>query len=426
MKIRHWLRKFFFGSSRRSVITILGAVILLVIAWNFFNKPAAPQYQTAQAEKGTLVTTVSASGTVSSGSMVSITTSVTGVVTNVYVQNGDSVIQGQKIADITLDQSAQQKQAQAWAAYLNAQASLDSAKSKLNSLQSALFKANQAFLTDRGVSNPTDQQKADPKYIEEQADWQQAEADYTNQQTVINSAQASVTSSWLAYQQLSPTITAPTSGIINGLSISEGSSIQPQSGSATTGSSSQPVGTITLPSGSLQATVSLSEVDVPRVGVGQKATMTLDAFPNKTFTGKVTSIDTSGTINSGVTTYSAVITFDSPDSKIYSNMAVNAKIITEVKDNVLLIPSTAIQTVNGQATVRILKNGQLQSVSVETGDANDTDTEISSGLSAGDTVATSVITPSGSRATSSPFGGTGFGGGGRVFFNTGGGIRRGG
>jgi multidrug efflux pump subunit AcrA (membrane-fusion protein) len=104
-------------------------------------------------------------------------------------------------------------------------------------------------------------------------------------------------------------------------------------------------------------------------------------------------------------------------------MAVNAKIITNVKDNVLLVPSTAVQTTNGQSTVRILKNGQLQTVAVTTGDSNDTDTEIMSGLSEGDTVVTSIVTQStGSRATSSPFSG-GFGGGNRVFFNGGGGGR---
>ncbi len=397
-------------------------LLIFTAGWVFLTKQqAAPQYQTSQVERGTLITNVTASGTISSGSTVSITTQASGVVTSVSVSNGDTVTQGQKIADLVLDQNAQQKQAQAWATYLNAQNTLSAAKSKMNSLQSALFKANQTFINDKGTQNPN---TADPKYIEESADWQQAEADYTNQQGVIAAAQASLTGAWFAYQQLASTITAPASGTISGLSIASGFPITQSSSSNSSNSStsSQSLGTITLPSGNLQATVNLSEIDVTHVQTGQKVTLTLDAFPNKTFTGKVSSIDTSGTVSSGVTTYPTVITLDTSDKTIYPNMAVNAKIITEVKDSILLIPSTAIQTSSGQTTVRVLKNGQIQSVSVQTGDANDTQTEITTGLSEGDTVVTSVTTQStGSRVTSSPFGGSGFGGGNRVFINGGGG-----
>lgn len=427
------IKQLLFGNRVRALGTIVLTILIILAGWNFFaNKQSAPQYQTAQAEKGTLITTVSASGTVSSGSTVNISTQATGFIANVYVKNGDTVTQGEKIADMTLDQDGLQKQSQALSSYLSAQSSLDSAKSKMNSLQSALFKANQAFVTDRGIQNPTDQDKADPKYIEENADWLQAQADYTNQQNVINAAQASLTSSWYSYQALSSIITAPASGIISGLSVSPGASVT-QAQSSSTNSNSNPstsLGTITLPSGSLQATVDLSEIDVTHVQVGQKVTLTLDAFPDKTFTGKVTSIDTAGLVSSGVTTYPTVITFDTSDSSIYPNMAVTGKIITEVKDDVLLIPSTAIQTISGQSTVRVLKNGQVQSVDITIGDANDTDTEITSGLSEGDMVVTSVVTLStGSRATSSPFGGTtGFGGarggggfGGGAVIRTGGG-----
>ncbi len=418
------LKNILFRSRVRGVITVISACGLLIGGYFLLNKQnTTSSYQTAQAARNTLVTTVSASGTISSGSTMSITTTATGVVTHVYAANGDTVTQGQKIADIALDQNTMQKQASAWSTYLNAQATLNAAKAKMNSLQSALFTANQAFVNDKGVANPTDQQKADPKYIEEQANWLQAESDYNNQQSVIQAASAAVTSAWLSYQQVSSSIIAPANGIISGLSISEGFPITTSQSSSNSTTSSTSIGTIALPYGSLQATVNLSEIDVTHVQVGQKVTLTLDAFANKTFTGKVSSIDTSGTVSSGVTTYPTVITFDTPDSAIYSNMAANAKIITAVKDNALLVPSTAVQTSNGQATVRVIKNGQIQSVPVGTGDSNDTDTEITSGLSEGDTVVTSIITTAGSKATSSPFGGASFGGN-RVFINGGG--RRGG
>lgn len=418
---------------RLSLIKKTAVIILLLIAGWFIipkviSQRETTQYQTTQAEKGTLVTSISASGTISSGNNTSITTSVSGVVDKLYVQNGNSVSRGDKIADISLDQESLQKQAAAWASYLSAQNSLNTAKAKMNSLQSALFKANQAFINDKGISNPSDQQKSDPKYIQENADWLQAESDYNNQAGIISQAQASLTSSWLAYQQYSSEILAPVSGVISSLSIAEGSLIttgntsnSSNNSSNTNTSSSQSIGTVTAEKNQLQAKVNVSEVDIPHVRVGQKVTMTLDAFTDKTFTGRVTAIDTSGAVSSGVTTYPVTISFDSALNTIYPNMAVSAKIITSVKTDALLVPSAAVQTVNGQSTVRVLNNGQISEVSVDVGDSNDTDTEIVSGLQEGDYVVTGTSSAGGSRSqsgTTSPFGGfggRGAGGGGGVF-----------
>jgi len=69
---------------------------------------------------------------------------------------------------------------------------------------------------------------------------------------------------------------------------------------------------------------------------------------------------------------------------IYPNMAVDASIITTVKDNIVLVPNAAVQG----STLRVMKNGKLTSVDVTVGLSNDTQTEIVSGVSDGDTVVT--------------------------------------
>lgn len=403
--------------------TTKGKIIFIIIIaalgfWGFKtfgNKPAAPQYQTAQAEKGTLVTSVSASGTISSGNNLAVTTNTTGTVSQVYVNNGDTIAQGQKIAEITLDQESEQKQAAAWASYLSTKNQLAAAQAKINSLQSAEFKANQKFINDAVVRNLPPE---DPTWIQENADWLQAEADYKNQTGVISQAQASLNSSWLAYQQLSSTITAPTDGVISNMIIAPGSVIS-QSSSSNNTTTAQKLGTITKPQDNIQATVNLSEIDVAKVKIGQKATITLDAFANKTFTGKILMINTNGTVSSGVTTYPATIIFDTSADNIYPNMAVAAKIITNIKDNIILVPSTAIQTANNQTTVRVMNKGKVESITVESGDSNDTQTEIVSGIKEGDLVVTNILNTTNSKPTtqnSSPFGGgnRGFGGGGAV------------
>jgi macrolide-specific efflux system membrane fusion protein len=97
-------------------------------------------------------------------------------------------------------------------------------------------------------------------------------------------------------------------------------------------------------------------------------------------------------------------------------MAVNATIITDVENNVILVPSGAIQTSNGTSSVRVMKNGQPTSVQVEIGGSNDTQTKIISGISEGDTIVTGQTggtTSKSTGTTTSPFGNTrgGFGGG---------------
>ncbi len=402
---------------------IIIIAIIIAIGW-FGVKPVIVgsqqqqiQYQTAQAEKGTLITSVTASGTVSSGSNASITSSATGIVQEVYVENGDTVSEGDKIALIKLDKNSEQQQTQAWASYLSAQNTLITAKSKMNSLQAAAFKANQTFINDAVAR---DLALDDPTYIQENALWLQAEADYNNQAGAIKQAEAALSSAWLSYSQLSPTITAPMSGVVSNLSIAPGLTISGGSSSSTTGSttsSSQTIGTITLENGTPQVSVNLTEIDVVKVKPGQKVTLTLDALPDKTFTGRVSAINTNGSVSSGVTTYPATITFDTSIDTIYPNMAVNATIITDVKNSVILVSSGAVQTTNGQSTVRVMRNGQVSSIPVEAGGSNDTQTEIVSGINEGETVITGQTggtTTSGSTGSTSPFGNTrgGFGGSG--------------
>lgn len=402
----------------------IGILVLLLAGGFWYWRSSAgrsqkPQYQTANVERGTLVTTVSASGNVVGGSSQQITTAATGTVSNVYVKNGDKVTEGQKIAEIVLDGNGIQRQAAAWSSYLSAKNQLEATKANINSLQAAEFKANQTFINDavaRGLVT------SDPTYIQENANWLQAEANYQNQTGVITQAQAALMSTWYTYQQSSSVVLAPVSGVVTDLAIAPGVPLTLSGTSSNTGTSnSQKIGTISSPGGKIVVTVNVAEIDSPKVSPGQKATLILDAFADKTFTGKVLTVDTSGAVSSGVTTYPATIVMDTSDGKIYPNMAVDAKIITNVEDNVILVPSGAIQTSGGQSTVRVLRNGQVMVVTVAVGDVNDSQTVVLSGLSEGETVVTGVAggTSAQSQSGGSPFGAfggnRGFGGGGAVF-----------
>jgi multidrug efflux pump subunit AcrA (membrane-fusion protein) len=402
----------------------------------FFAKTATIKYNTATAEKGTLIVSVSSSGSITSGNSVNITTTSTGTVSKVYVKNGDTVKQGQKIAELTLDQDSQQRQANAYASYLNAvsssksstqskqstQASLESARKAVLDAQSAVDKMNNN-LTNH-VFNPAT--GADYTELEKQSilstltnareNFTATESKYNSSDYSISASSASVTSALLAYKQTSATITAPIGGVVSRFVLNPGISVSGTSSSSSSNSvSTQVLGAIIKPEGSIQAVVNLSEIDVTKVEPGQKVTITLGAFANKTFTGSVLMVNTNGSVSSGVTTYPATITIDTDATNIYPNMSVTANIITSTKDGAILVPAAAIQTKNGVSTARIMKNGQVTTVTVETGESNSSEVDVTSGISEGDVVVTGSSTSSTKSSTTttnkSAFGSISGGGG---------------
>ncbi|KKS95467.1 hypothetical protein A3B05_02980 [Candidatus Giovannonibacteria bacterium RIFCSPLOWO2_01_FULL_43_160] len=140
------------------------------------------------------------------------------------------------------------------------------------------------------------------------------------------------------------------------------------------------------------AEISLNEVDVAKIKVGQKSTLTFDAVPDLSISGEVAEIDTIGTVAQGVVSYIVKITFDTQDERVKPSMSVSAAIITDIKTNVLVVPNSAIKSQGGAQYVE-LKNGEnsLERQQVETGISNDEFTEIISGLKEGDSVVSGTI-----------------------------------
>ncbi len=169
------------------------------------------------------------------------------------------------------------------------------------------------------------------------------------------------------------------------------------------------------------AEISLNEVDVALVKVGQKVTLTFDAIDELSITGSVIDVDVIGVVTQGVVNYVATISFDTQNDRIKPGMTVNADIITEVKQDALAVPASAIKVNGDQSYVEIVpgitevtSNLGVTSKStpeikiVEIGQTNGTVTEIS-GLSEGDLIVVRTITGSKTTATQAPslFGGSG-------------------
>ncbi len=146
------------------------------------------------------------------------------------------------------------------------------------------------------------------------------------------------------------------------------------------------------------AEISLNEVDMAKVKVGQKANLTFDAIENLNISGEVAEIDTIGTVSQGVVNYGVKIVFDTQDERVKSGMSVSVSIITDVKQNVLLVPNAAVKS-NGEQYIEVLENNVPRNQTVETGLSNDTMTEIVSGLKEGEKVVTQTITANSTTQT---------------------------
>ncbi len=423
---------------QKNLPKLVGGVIVILaivaVGFHFFgNKSTKPQYQTATATRGTLVVTVSGSGQVSSVNNSPVNINVSGVINKVYVKNGDHVTAGQPLAEVLLDETGKQKRASAYSTYLAAVASEKNAENDRLSADASMWKDQQNVLLAQDTVNTRDSNNINPatKTTYTDLQWQSvdsglvnahkqftaSETRYIQSDSAVNSSKASITSTYLAYKQTLPVIVAPIDGVVDGFSLEVGEVIAPNTSTTAT---SQKVATIKTQATPI-VTINLTEIDVPKVKIGNRVTLTFDALPNKTYTGRVVSIDSASLVSSGVTTYPTAIQLDTQVPELFANMSATANIITQTKDDVVLVPAGAVQTQNQQSTVRVLRNGKLTSIPVEVGLSSDSQTEITSGLSDGDEIVTNVISSgpsSGQGGSASPFGrtfGGGGGGGARIF-----------
>ena len=165
------------------------------------------------------------------------------------------------------------------------------------------------------------------------------------------------------------------------------------------------------------ATITLNEVDVAKIKLGEKATLTFDAVPDLTIAGQVAEIDSVGTVSQGVVDYDVKISFDTQDSRIKSGMSVDATIITNMVQDVVSVPNSSIRMANDGTSYVQTFDASISGVSgsgtfttaltpkqiqVQVGLADDTSTEITSGLKEGDIIITkSALSTAAKTATPS-------------------------
>ena len=304
------------------------AVLLLVVAgigaaW-FWPQGPKVEFETARLARGNLTVTVSATGKLAPGTQVDVGTEVSGKVEQILVDSNDRVKKGQLMAVINTDTvEAQLEQFRATLA--QARASLATARATVQ--QNEAKRARYRTLQSTGAASTQDMQTAD-------ADFARASASVAEAEGKIQAAQAQVSNSQT--QIAKAQIKAPIDGVVLSRAVSIGQTVQ--------ASFSAPVlFTMASDLSVMQLSVDIDEADIGTVKEGQKATFTVDAFPNRTFNAELATLYNSSKAANGVVTFPGSLLVDNRSLLLRPGLTATAEIHVASVKNALLVPNSALR-----------------------------------------------------------------------------------
>ena len=324
------------------------------------NKPK-PVGRQVKVERGDIVALVSATGTISPVDNINVSAKITGLITEVKVMENQQV----KANDILvlLDDSKYRAQvAQAGARLANSEANFERAR-KLNQV---------------GANSHQQMDAARMEYAVAKATYDDAVSNLED--TVIR---------------------APISGMVIGKPIPAGQTVSP--------GISTPMILLTIANlDRMQIESLVDESDIGKIKMNQKVSFTVDAYPDKTFSGKVAVISNKANVQQNVVYYTVLIDVDSPEGLLKPTMTARVSVHVGERTQVLTVPTMAIKDNKGQRFVQVLRKGKSEpeAVSIKTGMTSEDRIEVVSGLKEGDT----IVLPQGGAAGSNRIPGGGAGG----------------
>ncbi|MCE5284528.1 MAG: efflux RND transporter periplasmic adaptor subunit [Pelosinus sp.] len=298
---------------------------------------------------GDVEATVSATGTISAVNSVDISSRVTGLIRELRVKENDYVKAGQVL--VVLDDTSLRAQVAQYQAQL--------------SNYGAVYERSQKLFEIGGESA------------------QQLDSDRTNY--LVAQSNYDNFSSQLDYY----VITSPIDGMVVGKPTPAGQTVAQ-------GISSPQVIMNIADMSRMQIKVMVDETDIGKVKAGQTVSFTVDAYTDKTFTGKVTSISRSATTTSNVVYYPVYVDVDETEGLLFPTMTARVTIHAAESKNALVVPLAAVKEDKGQKYIQVMINGKPENRPVQVGLADDEKIEIQSGIQEGDV----IIVPTAKAVTS--------------------------
>jgi HlyD family secretion protein len=319
---------------------IVGAVVLAaggLIAWQISRKKhAATEVRLEQVARRDLVSAVTASGKIEAKTSVDISADITGRIIQIAVREGDAVKRGQFLLQID--------PAQYQAAVARAQGVVASTQAVLLQTKASRDQAQRAWNRARQLTELGDNLIAPETAEQAQTALEVAEANYQSTKAQLEQSRAGLQE---AKDNLSKTrLTAPISGRVVRLAVEQGEVAVPGTFSRETGLL-MTIADLSV----ILAKVQVDETDVVRLTQKDSAEITIDAYPDTTFNGRVTKVSHSAKLtptqtasgsNDRAVDFDVEITLQAPPADIRPDLSTTARIVTDTRDNVISIPIIAL------------------------------------------------------------------------------------
>ncbi|PYQ00344.1 MAG: efflux RND transporter periplasmic adaptor subunit [Acidobacteria bacterium] len=308
--------------SRIVLVVVAVAVVAAVLAFRSHDRPVT--YAAVPVDRGDIQDVVGATGTVQAVQTVQVGSQVSGTIQNLYADFNSVVHKGQVIA--RLDPSSfQARLGQAQAALVAARANVDRSRAAVDDARRKLEQAK--ALAAEKLLPQSDFDTA-------QANYDQAVAQVKANQAAVSQAQANVNQAKVDLDHT--VIAAPIDGVVIARSVDVGQTVA--------ASFQAPVlFVIANDLKHMEVNASVDEADIGRVRTGQEVTFRVDAYPDRTFHGRVTQVRLQPTTVQNVVTYNTIISVDNDDGRLMPGMTATVSVIVRKSQNALRIPAAALR-----------------------------------------------------------------------------------
>lgn len=302
----------------------IAVVLLLVTLFSGGNNSGAVRYKTSQVTRGELTLIVTATGTLQPVNQVEVGSELSGTLASVEVDFNDRVEVGQELA--RLDTATLENRIS------EARASLQSARAKVQEAEATELEKKAALsrcreLAKRQMCSENDVDTAAAAYARARAGVSSAKAQVAIAEAVLEGHETNLTKA---------IIRSPINGIVLDRKVESGQTVA---------ASLQTPELFTLAEDltHMELLVAVDEADIGRISDGLDASFTVDAYPDETFSARITQIRHAPQTVEGVVSYETVLTLENPEQKLLPGMTATAEIVTRRIEAALLIPNAALR-----------------------------------------------------------------------------------
>jgi HlyD family secretion protein len=319
------------GRGRSRVVWVLVATTLLGLSgWgvqHFMAQRAEamkPRFESAQVKRGDIQVVISATGTLKGLNTVEVGAEVSGRITRVFVDFNDSVKRGQVLAEIDPEQLT---------------ASLEEAKAQLAAAQASIAQAKATLVESEQSAARAEQQSKQGLVSQRELESAVAARERARAQLASSTASATVANATLksSKSRLEKTqILSPIDGIVLSRLVESGQTV-------TAGFTTPVLFKLAEDLKQMSLYVYIDEADIGRAREGQRASFTVDAYPERSFPSKLVSLRNEPKEDQNVVSYEAVLSVDNSELLLRPGMTATATIVADERKDVLAVPNAALR-----------------------------------------------------------------------------------